>query len=448
MKKLLVTLIIFALPIMAAADEIAVTVYNSNLGVVSETRSLDFDKGIGELAFRDVPSMIDPASVRFGLADDGQGVTILEQNYGYDLVSSDKLYAKYIDKQVDLVDKDGNLFSGILLAYGGNSVTLKDKSGKIKIVSLEHVIETNFPDLPEGLITRPTLFWKYNSTLDGGRDAEVSYQTGGMSWEAEYVGLLNDTETKLDLSGWASINNSSGKTYKDASLKLIAGDINRAQQPRGAAVDRFSAKGVSLAETFEEKAFFEYHMYTLPRKTTVADKQIKQVSLFEPASSGVEKIYLYRPDYNAEDVTVQVEFINSEKGGLGMPLPAGRVRIFKADTDGSMILLGEDRIGHTPRDEKVKLTIGTAFDVKAEQKTKNVTRISNKVEEREFEIVLKNRKDSDVTVRVEKNLYGYWEIIQSSFEYKKEQANQVSFAIPVKAGAEVTLSLTVRFTSR
>ncbi len=435
--------------VAATADDIAVTVYNSNLGVVSETRTLEFAKGLNRLAFRDVPSSIDPNSVRFELIDGSDDVAILEQNYAFDLVSSEQMFSKYVDQPIELIDEDGTLYTGTLLAYGGGTVTLQDESGRIKIVQMGKIRETNFPSLPDGLITRPTLFWNYNSSVAGGRQARVGYQTSNVSWAAEYVGLLDQDDKNLDLSGWASINNTSGKTYVDATLKLIAGDIGRAQdlEIRGGRSEAVLYKA-DVSAGFEEKAFFEYHMYTLPRKATIANKEIKQISLFEPARTGVTKLYLYQPNQNQKQVKVAVKFNNSENAGLGMPLPAGRVRLFKADTDGSMILLGEDRIEHTPKDEDVKLTVGYAFDIVAEELTVDRQRISKSVEDVTFEISLHNRKDEAVTVSVEKGLWGFWEVTNASFEYKKKDANTLTFDLPVPAGAELSARYTVRFTNQ
>lgn len=448
MKAFKYLFLVILLPLASLANDISVTVYNSNLGVISEKRLLQFDEGTGTMAFRDVPAYIDANSVGFTVGGN-HNITILEQNYAFDLVSPDKMYQKYVDKEIEVVDKEGKLYSGTLLAYSGGAVTIQEKSGKIKIVQLSHVVEINFPTLPDGLITRPTLFWKYNSDFSGEAECEVGYQTSGMNWSAEYVGLLDSKETQLDLSGWAAINNTSGKTYADAKLKLIAGDIHRAQQPRTRTSD-YAAKSFEMAESsaFQEKAFFEYHMYTLPRKATVADKEIKQISLFEPATAKVNKIFRYQPDMNAEAVQVAIRFTNSQATGLGMPLPAGRVRIFKADDDGARILLGEDWIKHTPKDEELTIAVGNAFDIAAEERTMNQTRVSQKVEDRDMEIELRNRKDTSITVEVSKNLYGFWEILSSNFEYKKKDANTVEFKIPVGANQTVILKYKVRYTYR
>jgi len=438
--------VLFSIPLMA--DDLAVTVYNSNLGVVSETRALDIEKGVNQHAFRDVPSLIDANSVTFEVVGDKGRVAILEQNYAYDLVSPDKMYAKYIDQEIELVDKEGRLYNGKLLAYGGGAVTLQEKSGRVKIVTLNNITEVNFPLLPEGLITRPTLFWLYQSDSKGKMDCRVGYQTAGMNWSAEYVGVLDAEETGLDLSGWSSINNTSGKTYKDATLKLIAGDISRAYAPPAPRMKMMATDAEMAGAGFDEKAFFEYHLYTLPRKATLADKEIKQISLFDPAHTAVTKEYIYRPERNPKKVEVSLNLMNSEKTGLGLPLPAGRVRLFKADDDGSMILLGEDRIEHTPKDEELNLKVGYAFDIAAEEKLVSQNRISSKVEEREFEIELRNHKESDIIIKVEKKLYGFWELLSSNYDYKKKDANTLVFHISVAADTVANLKYKVRFTYR
>ena len=451
MRKAVVLLVVVLLGSSLRAADIAVTVYNDNLGVVNEIRSLDFKSGIGQLSFTDVPALIDASSVRFDLVGGGKSVTILEQNYAYDLVGPEQMYAKYIDKQIEMTDEKGNIYKGTLLSYSGGSAIIREESGRVKIVSLGKITEVNFPVLPEGLITRPTLLWKYNSSTSGKQNCNVSYQTSGMSWTAEYVGVLNPTENQIGLSGWSSITNNSGKTYENAKLKLIAGTINRAQRPmmyaKGRTTEMF-ADGLAASAPFEEKAFFEYHMYTLPRNATLADKEQKQISLFDPAKGAVAKEFLYRPSADAKAVKVMVKLKNSKESGLGMPLPAGRVRMFKADTDGMLVLLGEDQIEHTPKDDSLKVDIGTAFDITAEEKTMNITRVSNNVEERDFEIELRNRKSEGVTVRVEKDLWSYWEVLSSSLPWKKQDAQLVSVSVPIKANEVVTLKMKVRFTSR
>lgn len=449
MKRLLLFLLTGLLPAIGlAADEIAVTVYNSNLGVVSEVRTLDVQKGTGRISFRDVPSQIDPNSVRFDVLTPGAQVNILEQNYAFDLVSPDKLYDRYIDQTIELVDKGGRLYSGALLAYSGGSATLLAKDGSVKVVLLGEISEINFPKLPEGLITRPTLFWLTQSNTSGPIQGRVGYQTTGMNWSAEYVGVLNEAETRLDLSGWAAINNSSGKTFKDASLKLVAGEINRARSERRDML----MKSMSTAEAdmayapgFEEKAFFEYHLYTLPRSATLADREIKQISLFEPASTTVKKIYLYRPAQESDRIRVTVQMKNSEEQGLGMPLPAGRVRLFKADSDGALILLGEDQIDHTPRNEELNLTVGTAFDVKGTFTVTDMRAISSRVDEQDHKIEIRNNKKEAITVKVEQHLGWYWTLLRPSMPFTKKDAYTAVWEVPVPANDTSTVTYTVRY---
>ncbi|PWB72363.1 DUF4139 domain-containing protein [candidate division GN15 bacterium] len=450
MQKRALVVLILALVSSAVAADLAVTVYNSNLGVISETRQLDFKKGVNTLAFRDVPALIDAASVRFDLLNSGRNVSILEQNYAYDLVNPDQMYRKYIDQEIELIDKDGKLYSGTLLAYSQGAVTLQDKAGKVLIVLLANISQVTFPALPDGLITRPTLFWRYQSDADGKLDSRVSYQTGGMNWTAEYVGVLDKTETKLDLSGWASIDNESGKRYENATLRLVAGDISRVQRPTefeyAPKADMLMRAGA--APGFQEKAFFEYHLYTLPRTATLADKEMKQISLFEPSRATVQKEFVFAPEENSSKVKVAIKFKNSQQAGLGMPLPEGRVRMFKADDDGSLILLGEDQIDHTPKDEELDIKVGYAFDISAEERLANQRQISSRVEERDYEVEIRNHKSEPVTVKVDKKLWGFWEVVKAGFEYRKKDAYTLQFNVPVAANDTAIARYTVRFTSQ
>lgn len=449
MKNLVILLVTILAATIVAADEVAVTVYNSNLGVISEKRNIEFKQGTGQVAFKDVPSQIDASSVRFRSLDEEQQISILEQNYVFDLVSPEQIYRKYIDQEIELFDQDGRLYTGILIAFSKGEVTLQEKSGRIKIILMSKISEVSFPSLPDGLITRPTLFWKYQSERSGKIDCEVSYQTTGMNWNAEYVGLLSSDETSLELSGWASINNTSGKTYHNATLKLIAGDIHRVQQSpgRGPMMKSMAAEAFTDGR-FQEKEFFEYHLYTLPRKTTLANREIKQISLFEPSESAVEKIFLFKPERNPKKVEVALKFKNSKESGLGMPLPGGRVRLFKADDDGSLILLGEDRIDHTPRDEEVNIKVGFAFDISAQETLIDQSRPSRLIEERTYEIEIRNHKSDDIMVEVEKKLYGIWELLETSLEYEKKDANTIIFHLPVLSDGKAKINYRVRFQSR
>jgi hypothetical protein len=428
-----------------AADEVAVTVYNSDLGVVSETRQLTFRKGIDLLRFVDVPSRIDPTSVRFSGLDGSESIRILEQNYQFDLVSPEKLYQRYIDHEIELFANDGEIYTGELLSHSGSNVTLRERSGQLRIIRLAEIANLRLPDLPDGLITRPTLLWKYSSGVSGSRNCEVSYQTAGLSWNAEYVAQLNDKEDRLKLSGWASIDNRSGKTYPDAKLKLGAGDIHRVRQGGVRPMLNKTYAAELAAPGFEEKAFFEYHLYTLPRPSTIANNEVKQLELFTPAEAGVSKEYHYRSGVGATNVTVKLRFENTEDNGLGIPLPAGRARIFKQDSDGSTILLGEDAIEHTPKDRELLLTVGDAFDLVVEEITVDRRSISKQVTEFDYRITLKNSKEDDALVFVRRTLGNDWEILQSTHEHKKVSASEIEMEIPVPGSGETVVEISVRY---
>ena len=421
--------------------DVSITVYNSNLGVVKDVREMDVKEGINELKLSDVAKFIDPTSVHIKINGN-----ILEQNYQYDLVSTDKILQKYIDKEVNLIAEDGTIFGGKLLSvYSGQYVIQKDDGGLLMIPNIEDY-KISVESLPNGLITKPTLVWLVQSNSNKKQDIEVTYQTSGISWSAEYVALLNENDTKLDLNSWVSINNNSGAAYENAKLKLIAGDINLVSNRQYPVMMKSQYDAGVLAEAppqFEEKSFFEYHIYDLQRRTTVADNETKQISLFESEGVSINKKYVYRSG-NGNKVGVFVEFKNSSENKLGMPMPKGKVRVYKSDGD-SPQFIGEDMLNHTPKNEKISLKIGDAFDVLAEEKLVTNNRITNKVSEQEFEVTIKNRKDEKVTVNVEKYLGNNWEIKSSNFEYKKADASKVEWNVPVSSDSEVVLKFKVRY---
>ena len=424
-----------------APRRLSLTVYNDNLALVRDARRLPVKEGTGELRFADVASQIDPTSVHLR-SPDGK-VSILEQDYEYDLVNADKLLSKYVDQPVQLFTKDGRMFEGTLLAPGGD-IVLEKKDGSIEAVSRANLQNVDFPKLPAGLVTRPTLVWTLQSEKGGDRDLELSYLTGGISWHAEYVGVLDPSDKKLDLSAWVSIDNQSGATYDDAALKLIAGNVHRAQpeiQPfaRGKVMAAMSA---AAEGAFEEKAFFEYHLYTLQRPATLKDNQTKQLALFPAASVPVRKIYNYDASRDPKKVRVTVEFSDSKSDGLGLPLPAGKVRIYKEDEDKSQEFVGEDRLEHTPKDEKVRLAVGDAFDIVPERKVLESKSLGSRARQDTVQITLRNHKDEDAEVVVDEKLWGDWEIDKSSFKAEKKDAGTAEFKVPVKKDGEAVLEYT------
>ncbi len=450
-KILMIAAIVLSFSLVIA-DDISVTVYNSDLGVVRETRTLEFSAGSGRIGFTDVAARIDASSVTFELVDTTIAVEILEQNFAYDLVSADKIYNKYLDQQIDIITASGGqageLFSGTLLSYNGGYLIIRQADGKIRSIASDQVRDVTFPSLPGGLITRPTLFWLYQSDTTAAVEALVGYQTTGIGWKAEYIGILSDDEKSLDLTGWVSIDNRSGKTYTDARLKVVAGDIHRARperRMRGSSMTKSMAMP-QMAAGFEEKQFFEYHLYTLPRPATIANNETKQLSMFEPVQAQVTKQLSYNAQPGNKTVNVYIKTRNNDEVGLGMPLPAGRVRLFKADSDQSLILLGEDRIGHTPRNEEIKLNVGKAFDVIGETIEVSRRRVTDKINEIDFRIEIRNQKDKAETVTVVQKLSGYWEILNPSLDYFKKSANEINWTVDVPAEGKAVIDFTLRVT--
>lgn len=431
-----------------------VTVYNNNLGVIREIRNFNVKSGVSEINITDVAQLIDPTSVKIKF--DGQ---VLEQNYRYDLVSLTKILEKYIDKSISLVSEQGKTIEGTLLSINSSQIVLRTSGGGLLMIPDFGKYQITVGSLPEGLITRPTLVWKINTKNAGNKEIELSYQTQGMNWHAEYVAVLDKTDSKIDLNAWVSIENNSGATYTNAVLKLVAGDVNIIQpQPYyRAQIDFIEKDGAEMGtypQQFEEKAFFEYHIYNLKNPTTINQNETKQISLFESNNVNVTKKYLYRSGsyyrhyYYGSDqknkVAVVVEFENSEKNKLGIPFPKGKVRLFKSDGQ-SLEFIGEDMIDHTPRDEKITLKVGDAFDIVAEEKELEQKRISDKVYESTYEIKIKNRKDENIEVEVERTLGRDWEILTSNIPYEKKDSQTVIFKVKVDKGKEKTLNLKVRY---
>jgi hypothetical protein len=436
-------LLLSALPVQA--EDLAVTVYNSNLGVVKDTRSFDLDNGYNEISLVDIAARIDPTSVRINL--DGQGeITVVEQNFQYDLLSPAKLMEKYLDDRVSLVTQSGKEFEGTLLGFDNASMVVELDRGGVVIVSREQVTDVSLPPGRKDLIVKPTLVYQVHASRGTRATAEVAYMTEGMNWHAEYVAVLGEGDRSMDLSSWVSIDNKSGATYRDARLKLIAGDVHRVAKKAPMMIEAptmMDARYAGAPQPIEEKAFFEYHMYTVPRPTTVKDREVKQIQFLPETEIETEKIYNF-DSHKSQNVRVVMEFENSEGNNLGVPLPEGKVRVYKADDDGSLEFIGEDRIEHTPKDEDVKVYVGDAFDIVAERTRTNFDRVSDRVVMETYEIKLRNHKEEAIEVVVSEYIYGDWSIRKASHEYEKKKADLVEFVIPVEVDGETILTYTVR----
>src|SRR5262245_33450239 len=364
--------------------DLMLTIYTGNLGLVKDTRDVRLAPGGVEAKFTDVAAMIDPTSVHLKSLTDPRGVAILEQNYEYDLLTSEKLMEKYVGQKVRLYQSNGSYQVATLLSTSG---PVWEIDGQIHMGFFGYPV---LPSLPENLVSKPTLVWLLRSARAESQRVEASYLTGGINWKADYVMVINPADTRSDLTGWVTIDNKSGATYKEAALKLVAGDINRAtsRNETRKALEMAAARPAMAdsSRDFKAEGFFEYHLYTLDGRTTIKDKQTKQLSLLSAADVPVEKHFIYygAADYfrrqsgvpiSNQKVGVYLELKNSKDNRLGMSLPKGRVRVYKADTGGSQQLIGEDWIDHTPKDERVKIKMGDAFDVVGERVQKDWKKI-------------------------------------------------------------------------
>jgi len=433
-----------------------ITIYNQNLALVKDQRTLTLQEGLNEVRFTEVAAQIDPTSVHFKSLTAPQATVIREQNFQYDLVSRAKLLEKYLDQEIEVQqprkDGGGEILRGQLLS-ATDGLVIQQADGTL--TALASADQVRLPKLPAGLITRPTLMWLVESGQAGRQLTEVSYLTGGINWNADYVAVVNPDDTQADLTGWVTIDNKSGATYPSARLKLIAGEVHRVQPPVPLLkMERGEEMATLAAEPqFEEKAFFEYHLYTLQRKTTLRDNETKQIELLTAANVPVKKVYVFdganlRPGPPNQPpqakVNVMVEVENRQENHLGMPLPKGKVRVYKADEDGSLQFVGEDEIDHTPKDEKIRLYLGDAFDLVGERKQTDERVIADNVRQYSFEIALRNHKQEAVEITVVEHLFGDWEILRESHEHTQKDARTLEFHVRVAPDQEVKVTYTAQ----
>jgi len=443
----------------STADEqvgVEVTVYNNDVGLVKDTRKLNLAKGQGELRFMDVAASIMPPTVHVKSLSAPERFAVLEQNYEYDLINAAKLLDKYVGENIKLTawnqfqDRKETVEATLLSNNQGPIYKINDE------IYLGYPGYQVLPKLPENLIAKPTLTWLYDNGTEKPHNLEVSYLTQNINWKADYVVVVNKDDTAADVSGWVTLDNKSGATYKDARLKLVAGEVHRVvDKMLPATLAGTVPMAKARAAEFVEKGLFEYHMYDLQRRTTVKDKQTKQISLLDAFGAKIQKELLvygiqsyftmqYREKVPKQPVNVYIQFKNSKENHLGMPLPAGIMRLYKEDEDGSRQFIGEDKIQHTPKDEDVRLKIGQAFDVVAERIQSDYKQISTRMHESAWEITFRNHKDKDVTVGVVEPLFGHWEVIEKSHPFRKVDAHTIRFEVNVPKDGEVKVKYRVR----
>lgn len=461
-----------AAAVLAAPTSTEITVYNQGMGFVKEVRAAKLKKGTQSMLVENVAQLIDPTSVGFKCLSNPGSVGVLEQNYQFDLISPQSILAKSVGKKIRLTRAIGmqkETLTGTLLSsptsvvntgngqeYSYNGLVIKADDGRI-ILSPEGEIDVM--EMPEGLISTPSLIWELDSDKDQNADIELSYLTQGMSWNANYV-LTLDKDSTADLQGWVSLNNQSGMSFKDATLKLLAGEVNTVQPNTryafGAAMADAEAKP-KRSQAMSEESLFEYHLYTLQRPATVRNKENKQLSLLTGEDVPVKKQIIfdsmagydgYYPDEGQVGTgqlspLVKLKFTNDEKSHLGMPFPAGKIRIYSRDSKGSVQFLGEDMIKHTPKDEKISLNVGRSFDIRADRKRTNFTRVSSQRVRESFEIEVRNRKAVAETVYLYERHWGDWKVTEKSDNFVKEDASTAVFELKLKPGEVKTVSYTV-----
>ncbi len=427
-------------PLAGAEDTSSITVYSDGFGLVTETREMAFEKGTQSVLFDGVSQYIEASSVLFH----AKGLSLLEQNYEYDLVDGMALARRYLGEMVDVRSGDEELIRGRLLSADYELVL--DTGDGILNLRADAVRSIQYPTLPEGLRIKPALRWLVNAPRSGSQEVSISYITGGLGWNAEYVCLVNEDDSAMELASWVNLNNNTGISWQNATLQLVAGEVNRVRNER---MSKSAGRGIEYMamadanEGFEEESFFEYHLYTLGRPVDLANRQDKQVSLFPPVDVSLTKHYTWSSNRGHEGVQVTLEFVNSEGKGPGQPLPAGRFRLYKKDSAGRRQLIGEDAIEHTPVDEEVDLTIGQAFDLVVERTTMDEKR-SGRTYEYAAEFKVRNRKKEAVTIDLQENVWGDWEVLSCSQEYSKKDARTLLIPVQVPAGEERTVTLRAR----
>ncbi|HEY6093390.1 MAG TPA: DUF4139 domain-containing protein [Gallionellaceae bacterium] len=443
---------------------VAVTIYNNDLALVKDQRKIKLRSGLNRLALRDVSAQMRPETALLRSLSDPGSISVLEQNFDFDLLTPQKLLEKYVGRNVSVIrtnpanGKETTEQATVLSASGG------------VVMRIGNRIETGLPgrivydDVPANLRDRPTLVTRLSSSEAAEQAVELSYLTGGLAWKADYVAELSPDERSIDLSGWVTLTNTSGASYNNARLQLVAGDVNRVQEyfraNKAKVLGVVAAPAMAEERAMAEESLMEYHLYTLERPTTIAENQTKQVALLSASNVPARKElllsgadYYYMSSYGdlgqKMKVGVFLEFDNKEAAHLGMPLPKGIIRVYKKDKAGNAQFVGEDNVDHTPRNEKVRLKLGESFDVTADKKQTDFKshpapfRGGHQVEAA-FEIVLKNARKEAAVVTVQEPIPGDWKIVSESHRSSKPTAHTASWSIEVPPEGKTTLSYRVQ----
>ncbi|MCS6817868.1 MAG: DUF4139 domain-containing protein [Blastocatellia bacterium] len=446
-------------------QRVTLTIYANDLGLVREIRRVRLPRGIARIRVQDVASTLDPATVSVTTRDGGAAFAVLEQTYAYDVLKPDRLLERSVGRELTLVRR--LMVNGaeqlipvkaVLLAYRDGQAVWKIGD---EIVIQPAIAEIRFPSLPEGLTVQPALLWTVRNEAGSERELELSYLASGLSWEAHYVLTVDGAERSADLNAWATVTNRSGVAFHQAELRLMAGEIQRVGPSRPREIELYALAREAQAQVpdVQRQEVFEYHVYAFDRPVTLEHNETKQLALVAARDVGLRKEYVvtgqgyyYRQPVEPgqpirEPVRVMLSFRNAKEHGLGLPLPAGTVRIYKRDPQAGPQLLGEDRLPHTPREEWARITVGRAFDLIVERRQTAFQRIGRDAYESEYELLVRNRKNEDVTLTVIEPVGGDWEILHSTFPWERAGAFAIRFAVPVARGAEARLVYRVRVRS-
>lgn len=446
----------------ADTRDVSLTVYNGDYAVVRERRDVVLRPGRNAVRYEDVAQQIEAQTVSLKSLTDPGAVAVREQNYQYDLVSPQAILEKSLGREVVLRRYQNEVLRGTLVSLpSAGGMVLRMPDGRLL---LNPHGEMEVAEIPAGLISRPSLLWLLDAGRGGTHRTEVSYMTRGLDWSADYVAVASEAEDRVDLTGWVTLTNKSGARYADAQLQLMAGDVRRVTpmlqgRVAGMQLDALVASAAP-APQFAQEAFFEYHLYTLEGRTTLAENETKQMTLLSARNAGVRRRLVFdsrrawgwelRPGQGSAThevkAAVMLELENARANGMGMPLPAGIVRLYKADARGNVQFLGEDRIGHTPRDETVRLYVGDAFDVVATRRVLETRHIDDHTAEVRVEVHVRNRKETPAEVAVVERIWGSWRLRESSHPHERLDAGTAEFTLNLAPGAEAKVSYLARIT--
>jgi hypothetical protein len=443
-KKILgvaITTLFFLFTTALGQEDVSLTVTNNNLALVKEKRTLQLNKGKETVNISNIPSQIIPTSVL--VEQKKNSFFIMEQNYEYDLINSNKILEKSIDQEIIIIQPDQGIVKGKLLSSSGANIIVLDKEDNLQIIpknNEQKIMLANYSQKTNPYRLKPSLKWIINAQKAGKSPFNLSYLTNGLNWNADYVAKLNESSTKIKLSAWVTVTNNSGRTFKNTQLKLLAGDISRVHriaQPMAVEDYAVSTRG---RRPVEEKTFFEYHLYTIPEKTTLNNNSIKQIQFLNTIEANINIKYQINSS-NAEKTAVIIQLNNTKANGLGIPLPKGIVRVYKADEE-DLEFVGEDNLKHTPKEEAVEIKVGNAFDISSERVVKKTSRPTRRSQRSLIEYIIKNHKEEDVNIEIHEILYPRheYEILESNIKAHRKTAQKIIFIVPVKANSKKTLT--------